>query len=734
MRIMTCNVLFPFQRKAVVQILFCSFILLVPFVFLQPGRAAAENPESDMFGILLAMSLEELIEVEVYSASKRPQKIPEAASPIYVFTAEDIQRTGVRNFMELVKFIPGFYVYPKIDQMFRIVTRGINSYDNILFLIDGIPLNNIAQGGAVNMQLFPGLEKIKRVEVIQGPGSTMWGSDAAMAIISIITKDGKDIDGNIASFNYATEDNHVQVDALSGKEYEWGEYMLSVTYAENDGFGDERNGYKNYVHDGESIPWNDQRGNFNHIYPSYEIYGKLRYHDFTFKAYIAEKSKYTFWTTSQSTDYPDVQDKKSIHTVEDVHLELSHKAELSNEMTLESKFSAKKIDYIRDKVVETGMNHGSDFICDPSDPNDVCKEPIHDRTEEFPEDGVGLEFILNWDINESNTLVAGTRARVVEAGPGEFRRFNINTGAPPSDQNIEARTLLYEETTDTTFGAYIEDTYFATEDLTLIGGIRIDYNDPRETKSVVMPRAAVIYDLSDTLTAKYMYNTGYVRPGMSKSFATSINSEGSVKESEKIRSHDAALIYRTKETHCTIDVYYMTIYDIYAYDATQRLHVNQGDIFTQGVELLFKQSFFDGKLVFDLNYGYSTSEIEDEYGNKSNNLQGIPHHVYSAGLTYFFAKDISLNGNIQGWRELEMDHERVTAWYAEPTHPDEYHGDYLVNFNVLFADLFDGHFDVSLYVLNALDRKARLQALDSWQSWWSYERGRSVGIKVAWEF
>ncbi|MBW2466596.1 MAG: TonB-dependent receptor [Deltaproteobacteria bacterium] len=709
------------------------FFLLLASIFICSTSYAVEVAELEPETVAQLMLFYEWDEL-VITPSKRPGRIAEAASPVYVFTTEDIQRTGVRNFMELVKFIPGFYVYPRTDQIWRIAARGINSYDKILFLLDGIPLNNSAQGGAVNMNLFPGLEKIKRVEVISGPGSTMWGSDAATAIISIITKDGRDIDGHVASVNVSTEDNHRQADILSGKKYDWGEYLLSITYAENDGFGNEEFGYKNYVHDGGSIPWNDQRGNFNHIYPSYEIYGKVRYKDFTFKAYIAEKNKYTFWTTSQSTNYHDVQDKKSIHSAEDIHLELGHHAELSDTMTLETKLTARKIDYTRDKVVEAGMNHGSDFICDPTDPNDVCIEPIHNRTEKFPEEGIGLEFIFNWDINEKNTLVAGARARVVEAGPGEFLRFHVNTGQPPADPNIEARTLLYAETTDYTYGAYVEDTFYATDKLTLIGGIRIDYNDPRETKSVIMPRGAAIYKFSDAITAKYMYNTGYIRPGMSKSYAISLSKHGSAKESQKVRSHDIALTYAAEKTQLSVGVFHMTVYDNIIYNANLGSFINDGDITTEGVELLFKQGFFDGKLLFSLNYGYSTAEKEDAFGSKSNYLQGIPHHVYAAGLTYLFTDKVSLHANVTGWADLEMDNAKVTSWYAVPTHPDEYDGEHLLNFNLRFADLFDEHLDVSLYVLNTLDRRARLQAYDSWHTWWSYDRGRSIGIKTSWEF
>lgn len=673
--------------------------------------------------------------LEVITASKRSQEIIEAPSPIYVFTAEDIERTGVRNFMELVKFIPGFYVYPRIDQTFRIVTRGINSYDKILFLLDGIPLNNISQGGAVNMHLFPGLDKIKRVEVISGPGSTMWGSDASLAIIHIITKDGHDIDGNIASVNVATEDNHRQVDILSGKEFDTGEYMISATYAENEGYGDESYGFENYVHDFGAIPWNDQRGNFSHIYPSYEVYGKLRIKDFTFKAYVAERNKYTFWTTNQTTDYHDVQDKKSIHSSRDIQLELSHQAELSSDMTLMTKFSAHKINYTRDKVVEAGTNHGSDFIEDPDDPDDVYKEPIHDRTEVFPEEGVGLEFILNWDINEKNKLLGGTSLRIVNAGPGEFRRFNVNTGEPPPpDSGIEGQTILYDETTDISFGAYVEDTYYATDNLILIGGVRVDYNDPRETVLVVMPRGAAIYKFSDALSAKYMYNTGYVRPQMNKSFAVRVGGEGSVDESEKIRSHDIALIYHTAKTQLSVDFFHMTIYDLYYYNADIRQHVNQGDIFTKGIELSFRRSFFDEKLIFDLNYGYATADIEDELGNESTYYQGIPNHLYAAGLTYMFTDDISLFATVYGWRDLEMNYARATIWYETPTHPDKYDGEHQVDVNLRFANLLNDHLDLSFYVLNALDRQARLQALDSWHAWWSYARGRSYGMKASWKF
>jgi outer membrane receptor for ferrienterochelin and colicin len=231
-----------------------------------------------------------------------------------------------------------------------------------------------------------------------------------------------------------------------------------------------------------------------------------------------------------------------------------------------------------------------------------------------------------------------------------------------------------------------------------------------------------------------MYNTGYVRPQMGKSFAVAKSKAGSVKESEKTRAHDVALIYNTENTQMTVDAFHMTIYDLYSYDANADAHVNTGDIFSQGFELSFKRSFLDGKLLFDLNYGYATVEKEDKFGNESTYYHGIPKHVYAAGLTYLFTDKISLNANVNGWLDLEMNNVPATAWYATPAHPDDYSGDYLVDLNLRFANLLQDHLDLSLYVLNALDNDARLQALDDWHAWWSYARERSIGLKATWKF
>lgn len=73
------------------------------------------------------------------------------------------------------------------------------------------------------------------------------------------------------------------------------------------------------------------------------------------------------------------------------------------------------------------------------------------------------------------------------------------------------------------------------------------------------------------------------------------------------------------------------------------------------------------------------------------------------------------------------------SWVPPAYHPDHYSGDYLVDLNLRFVNLLHKRQDLSLYVLNVLDKDARLQAKEDWHAWWSYARGRSVGIKASWK-
>lgn len=140
------------------------------------------------------MTVEDLMNMQVTSVSKRAQKVADAPAAIFVITQDDIQRSGARNIPELLEMVPGLEVARIDENKWAIGSRGFNGRfdDKLLVLIDG---------RSVYTPLFSGvywdvqdvmLEDVDRIEVIRGPGATLWGANAVDGVINIITKKAKD--------------------------------------------------------------------------------------------------------------------------------------------------------------------------------------------------------------------------------------------------------------------------------------------------------------------------------------------------------------------------------------------------------------------------------------------------------------------------------------------------------------------------------------------------------------
>ena len=141
------------------------------------------------------MSLENLggMDVVVTSASKKEETLRKATAAIFVITSEDIQRSGFQHLPDLLIMVPGVQVCHQSADEWAISARGFNAqYNNkMLVLVDGRSVYDPIYGGVNwNEQDIP-LEDIDRIEVIRGPGGTLWGSNAVNGIVNIITKDSK---------------------------------------------------------------------------------------------------------------------------------------------------------------------------------------------------------------------------------------------------------------------------------------------------------------------------------------------------------------------------------------------------------------------------------------------------------------------------------------------------------------------------------------------------------------
>ena len=149
---------------------------------------------------LKKMSLEELMNIEVTSVSKRPEKIIEAASAIQVITNEDIRNSGVKTLAEALKLAANLQVAQVNSSQWAISARGFNNVlaNKLLVLIDGRTVYTPLYAGVFWDVQNVLLEDVERIEVISGPGGTLWGANAVNGVINIITKSSADTQGIFA--------------------------------------------------------------------------------------------------------------------------------------------------------------------------------------------------------------------------------------------------------------------------------------------------------------------------------------------------------------------------------------------------------------------------------------------------------------------------------------------------------------------------------------------------------
>ncbi len=189
-----------FQRKQkFTQPLSLSLFLLSAALF--PASALAETD-------LTNLSMEDLMNIQVTSVSRKQQSLANVASAAFVITQEDIQRSGSTTIPDLLRMVPGVQV-AKIDaNKWAVSIRGFNGRfaTKLLVLKDGRSVYTPLFSGVYWDSLDTPLEDIERIEVIRGPGAAMWGANAVNGVINIITKNAADTKGGLISTGGGNEE------------------------------------------------------------------------------------------------------------------------------------------------------------------------------------------------------------------------------------------------------------------------------------------------------------------------------------------------------------------------------------------------------------------------------------------------------------------------------------------------------------------------------------------------
>ena len=208
----------------------CAIALALP---LHAGLASAEEREED----LTTLGLEELMNIEVTSVSKKLEKRSGAAAALYVITEEDIRRSGATSIPEALRLVPGVEVSRIDSNKWAIGVRGFGSRlaRSMLVLIDGRSVYTPLFAGTYWEVQDTLLEDIDRIEVIRGPGGTLWGANAVNGVINIITKHSRDTQGLLATAGGGTEERAFGSARYGGTLGETFTYRLYGKYFDRDG-------------------------------------------------------------------------------------------------------------------------------------------------------------------------------------------------------------------------------------------------------------------------------------------------------------------------------------------------------------------------------------------------------------------------------------------------------------------------------------------------------------------
>jgi outer membrane receptor protein involved in Fe transport len=612
------------------------------------------------------LSLEDLMRMKVVTASRAEEALPRSTSVMSVITARDIERAGFRTVYDVLARVPGFF--PSSQATWKLVgTRGLlaDGNDHILLLIDGHPQNSIVAHGYQQQDQMPVLEKVDHIEIIRGPGSVLWGTSAAHAIINIVTRDA--VQGNAqaqVSTGYAHGDGLWTLNLLKSVQMGSAKGALSASVWQADGYNTP--GGPNV-----EFPW----GATSNLWPrldaqnaGFELYFKLK---------DTEGQQMLGRVAQTSVPYP--WDSWSYDPAGGVRpgAELRMRKAYLDYQKTDAYSDRFKVQYTLygDMLLQNRfpMENGGLLAA-------VDSRWIEDQSRE--ELAFGGEAAGTYQLTAGSSLRIGTKYVHTVVGPNRGFRFDTATDLPtvPGAGEEQVPVVDIPSGSDNTIGVYAEDRVTVNGGKTdVFAGVRADHNDWRERRTVLLPRAGIVHSLSDTLTAKYVFNTGYLRPNAAYSKSggkfyrapsKTIENVNVVDRSEQVRSHDWQLTLAGRRDYLVGTVFYMTVENFISWETKLDLgYRNMGEAYSYGAEIEGRR-FLTNTLSVTGNYSLArgqlrtlptgvdvngvTQVLDGAVTNASREWLNYPTHMWNLGADLILGTGHSLNVNGRGWHSMEI--------------------------------------------------------------------------------
>ena len=678
------------------------------------------------------LTLEQLMNIEVITASRDSSSVVAAPSVVTVITAGQMEQQGLKTVEEVLQRVVGFST-PHFAAQAQIVSRGIIQDQNInyLLLIDGHVQNSITVYGMDNQHIYPFVNNIDRIEVIRGPGSTLWGTDALSGIINIITKTGASEDtknksfGSIkSSYDYQFRDQRKTAYLQYAKKFNTNfDVLLS---------------YVNTRSEGDILP---------------QYFARLGPPDSTEPVVHPSGIRvdgYRNWPTTQEAYLnAHIGDFRILARLSDQHVVGGQETFRDGHLKSNRAWQQRWIDGVYTKKITPSFDIETRLFYDyikqdrniPDDPNTAINDGYYARN--VLEEGVGAELLSHYKITNFN-LTTGARM--------SYRQAQAGIKVLPDGSTSLLNSLRGLDKTLAVFG---EGKYSIPKKVSFIAGLRLDKNTLRDTKLAVLPRLAVISMFSESWAFKYAFNSGLMRPtlGYMASGAGIADVGGFIgigtNKSTYLYSNDFQVNYSRPKFNITNTVYYTYIKNLTTFVNTNPDNIIYGSlspIRSYGEELEIDYQLKKGIRAYG-NFAYSYSRFDkgtsisstlpyqvdfqpqdlsyNMYMKQDRTVMGVPRLTWNLGVNSQFSKDISLNIHYRGW---------AVSWQRWTNRIDDFHkfgpGNFL-DFNLLYKNCILKGMDISVYGKNITDNKVNYPTFNAG---YIATYGIAIGTSVVYSF
>jgi outer membrane receptor for ferrienterochelin and colicins len=643
------------------------------------ASAHAQNATPD----LSEATLEQLGNIEVYSASKHQQSAGDAPSSVTVITIEEIHLHGYRTLADILQTVRGFFV--TYDRTYtNIGVRGFSRPGDfntrILLLVDGHRLNNNVYDEAMAGTEFPiDIDLIQRVEIIRGPVSLLYGSNALFAVVNIITRQSQDLKGLELSAN-AGSFNTYQGRISYGQNFHKVGLLLSGTFYGSRGHN--RLFYPEFQTSGS----ND--GIASHVDDDQfgSAVATLSFGDFRLQGVYGTREK-GIPTASYGTLFSNAG-TRATDSHEYVDLRYQHSFADSWDLLVRTFY---------DRYTYRGIYMYASAL----DPAQIS--PNVDMA-----DGKwwGTEVQLSKTVLARNRITAGSE-------------YRDNLRQDQSNHSLNPFSLLLDDRRESFVGAvYVQDELTITHSLSLNAGLRYDYYNA--TQASTDTRAALIYRPYSETAFKMMFGEAFRVPNVYETFySIPPNRPNPGLNPERIRTTELVWEQGLKNhLWFSTSVFYNRINGLITHEpfaGDSLIFRNKQKIGSAGLEFEVRGQLSRG---LEGSASYSVQKTEDELSHEI--LSNSPRNLVKLGLTQpFFNRKMFASLNAQ-YRS------RMQPLVGNSVSPVS-----VVNLTLLTHAL-GKHLDLSGSVYNLLDRKYFDPAAGETVQQQIQQDGRSFRLKMTW--